>query len=382
MSLSSTFWTRGQYTVIGLTLLMMRIIQKLKIGGENEHEYLPNGEKRYFKNLISHKNDIKQDAKKMEIFQMVLCIIEHYFQDQIQSTEQDIWEDIYGKILINAIALEHENNGSKIIFGSGVYLGASALDHSCCPNAIWYSINNKELIIKTIEKVEHYSEIRITYLPNLYESTNQRREQLLKLYYFLCQCSTCLDFASNSMKSSMKCLNCQYGCVPLQSGICSDCDSEMDTFAINKSKKLKSEIHQAIHDVDVKNFESRRIFDNLYDQSKVWLHSYDQDFMELLHNVWNNYLDQQNYQNDQKGLEIAQLMFTNFCQTVPQYFPRIGLRRITLANLCCSLNLFGDALEHVRLAEKCVKICYGNDLAHLEECQRIRRKIGFVQLSR
>ena len=178
----------------------------------------------------------------------------------------------------------------------------------------------------------------------------------------------------------MKCLNCQYGCVPLHSGICSDCDSEMDIFAINKSKKLKSEIRQAIrHDGDVKDFESRRIFDNLYKQSTVWLHPYDQDFMELLHNVWDNYLDQdQNYQNDQKGLEIAQLMFTNFCKTIPRNFPRIGLRRITLANLCCSMNFFGDALEHVRLAEKCVKICYGNDLSYLEECQRIRREIGTI----
>ena len=143
MPSSSTFWTRGQYTVFGLTFLMMRIIQKLNNGGENEHENLPNGEKRFFENLISHKEDIKQDAKKMEVFQMVLCILQHYFQDQIQIIEQDILEDIYGKILINAIALEHENNGSKIIFGSGLYLSASVLDHSCYPNAIWYSTNNK-----------------------------------------------------------------------------------------------------------------------------------------------------------------------------------------------------------------------------------------------
>ena len=69
-------------------------------------------------------------------------------------------------------------------------LGASIMDHSCAPNAAWIS-KGKELIIKCIseENIENISDLRISYIPNLYESTERRRDLLMEDYYFECQCS-------------------------------------------------------------------------------------------------------------------------------------------------------------------------------------------------
>ena len=70
----------------------------------------------------------------------------------------------------------------------GLYLEASAIDHSCVPNAVW-SYQGKEMIIRTINNVEDFSDLRISYLLKLYENTSRRRQKLLKEYYFLCNCS-------------------------------------------------------------------------------------------------------------------------------------------------------------------------------------------------
>ena len=59
----------------------------------------------------------------------------------------------------------------------GLYLEASAIDHSCIPNAVW-SYQGKEMIIRTIDNVEDFSNLRISYLLKLYENTSKRRQKL------------------------------------------------------------------------------------------------------------------------------------------------------------------------------------------------------------
>ena len=113
-----------------------------------------------------------------------------------------------GKIGINSCLLK-PNNGNRVI-GKGLYLDFSILDHSCAPNAVWYS-KGKELVVRTIENVDDFSQLRISYLPNLFEKTESRREKLMQDYFFLCQCSRCQDQSSDLMKSSLNCSKCKQG---------------------------------------------------------------------------------------------------------------------------------------------------------------------------
>ena len=54
------------------------------------------------------------------------------------------------------------------------------MDHSCAPNAVWIS-KGKELVIRCIseEKIEKISDLRISYIPNLYESTGKSLSEAL-----------------------------------------------------------------------------------------------------------------------------------------------------------------------------------------------------------
>ena len=57
-------------------LLMIRII--LKLQKEGDHEFfaeLPDGRKRYFRDLLSHKKDIQNDVDSMDTFQVWINLL-------------------------------------------------------------------------------------------------------------------------------------------------------------------------------------------------------------------------------------------------------------------------------------------------------------------
>ena len=46
----------------------------------------------------------------------------------------------------------------------------------------------------------------------LHNRTEVRRRYLKDHYYFVCECSKCLDVTGDQLKSSLKCSKCQDGC--------------------------------------------------------------------------------------------------------------------------------------------------------------------------
>ena len=57
-------------------LLMLRIILKLQKEGDKEFfTELPDGRRRYFFDLMSHKNEIEKDPESMEIFQVGILFL-------------------------------------------------------------------------------------------------------------------------------------------------------------------------------------------------------------------------------------------------------------------------------------------------------------------
>ena len=53
--------------------------------------------------------------------------------------------------------------------------------------------------------MDDFSDLRISYIPKLFERTEERRQRLMKNYYFLCECPKCLDVIGDQTKSSIKC---------------------------------------------------------------------------------------------------------------------------------------------------------------------------------
>merc|ERR1712001_324562 len=147
--------------------------------------------------------------------------------------------DIYGKVIINT---QEVSTGKNVSMGSALYLGASAIDHSCMPNTIW-TFNKKEIILVAIDDVESFSDLRYSYIGNkFHESTKKRKEYLLEHYHFNCICCKCENSKSDRFKSSLTCKKCK-GCVPISRpseessgdefanniGVCVDCNEKSDS---------------------------------------------------------------------------------------------------------------------------------------------------------
>ena len=140
-----------------VALFALRIVLKLSQNGKDEFVTLPNGKKRYFADLMSHKDKLKEDMETNWALQrMYLKRMFEPFQGWLadKAPSLDEFLEIYGKIKINAAELEH---------ASGLYLGYSAIDHSCAPNAAFFD-NGTELTIRARDDIKDFSGIFLFYL--------------------------------------------------------------------------------------------------------------------------------------------------------------------------------------------------------------------------
>ena len=88
-------------------------------GGEKDFVTLPNGQKRFFKDLISHKDEISKDVSRMTIFKIIYEFLLEFedvglsLLNQKLPPEEELLE-IYGKILINATEISIMSKGNDI----------------------------------------------------------------------------------------------------------------------------------------------------------------------------------------------------------------------------------------------------------------------------
>ena len=78
----------------------MTLFQRVQNDGNHVFDDLPNGKKRYFKDLISHKEDIENDLTTLKEFSETYTILQSWMKDQLPSKSEVL--EIYGKIKVNA----------------------------------------------------------------------------------------------------------------------------------------------------------------------------------------------------------------------------------------------------------------------------------------
>ena len=96
-------------------------------------------------------------------------------------------------MVINSLNISDDE--LKETVGSGLYLSASALNHSCEPNCIITFVGSR-LKVTALKRIELNEEPLISYIELICAKT-ERQEQLQRLYYFKCECQRC---SSNSIK--------------------------------------------------------------------------------------------------------------------------------------------------------------------------------------
>ena len=202
----------------GVPILMVRTILKLSQGCQDEF-VLPNGKKRRFSDLMSHKEEMNEDGEIMNSLRICYGLFHKWLRHKVPSFDEFI--EIFGKIKINSAALSASNQ--DLVVACGLYLGYSAIDHSCAPNAHWYN-DGTELILRTMEDVQHFSDLRITYLGrfSIGTTSDERKKKLKGDYYFDCKCSKCEDPNSDAKLMSLICKKCD-GWVYIEFFICSNC---------------------------------------------------------------------------------------------------------------------------------------------------------------
>ena len=117
---------------------------------------------------------------------------------------ESILFEIYGKITQNQSSLWSRN--LKLI-GQGLWIEYSTFKHSCKHNATWY-FDGRYQIVRTLEDVNSFDDIRFAYFMNGPDTTETRRKEIKRCYFYECDCERCQDVEADKLKSSISCTNC------------------------------------------------------------------------------------------------------------------------------------------------------------------------------
>ena len=174
-------------------LKLLRMILKLSEKGKEEFFQLPNGKKRQYADLVSNVQEIKRkmDEKNMNRFRFYHQQFQAWLGSRVPSSFDEFFE-IHGKMSTNSVAVSLNNYyfDPDSIVANALYLGYSAIDHSCAPNST-IAFNGKEVVVTTLGNVKDFSDIRISYISYLNVSKAERKKRLQKTWHFDCNCSRC-----------------------------------------------------------------------------------------------------------------------------------------------------------------------------------------------
>nr|CAD7574272.1 unnamed protein product [Timema californicum] len=111
---------------------------------------------------------------------------------------------MYGRMSVNSFNIL---DPEMLSVGTGIYLGASIIDHSCDPNAVAV-FQGTTIFIRTLRDIPalDWDKIFISYI-DLLNFPQERRKELQQTYYFLCECRRCNDVEELAGMSSVVCPN-------------------------------------------------------------------------------------------------------------------------------------------------------------------------------
>ncbi|XP_014289621.1 histone-lysine N-methyltransferase SMYD3 isoform X1 [Halyomorpha halys] len=210
--------------------LLAKIIMKLKRGGDAEKGFYGKQSFRMFKDLMSHYPDIKSDSKRMEHAKSLYgVLIDFLGKDSLPNYPEFL--GIYGRMIVNGFSIL---DGEMTTLGTGIYLGASTIDHSCTPNSVAV-FSGTTLSIRTIEDISDYdwSKVRISYVEGLGKK-EERHSELWSTYYFVCDCKRCTE--EESIETAAVCQACN-SIVYSNQMVCSKCDWKASDAFIEKYKE-------------------------------------------------------------------------------------------------------------------------------------------------
>lgn len=228
--------------------MMAKIIWKLQYGGYLQKFYYSRNGFRKFNDLMPHLDDVKWDEKRMEHLQSLHGVLKEYLAPEHFPNDTEFL-GIYGRLCINSFNILDDDLNS---IGTGIYLAASILDHSCKPNAV-ATFEGPQLSIRLMEDIPelNWENIRISYVDQM-DLPETRRAELKRAYYFDCDCEACVDPTMTARMQAMACPNDKKDCDGLvlpEDEKCKECDTPITEAQRQRFEDVMDMTKQAINEM-------------------------------------------------------------------------------------------------------------------------------------
>ncbi|XP_073984319.1 SET and MYND domain containing, class 3 isoform X2 [Rhodnius prolixus] len=334
--------------------LLLRLITKLKKGGEQEKGNYDKNKFRFFKDLQSHYSQIKEDNKRMEHAVSLYGVLKGFMEENNLPNFSE-FTGIYGRVVVNSFNIL---DGDMNNLGTGIYLGASTIDHSCEPNAVAV-FSGTSITIRTIKDIPEFkwSKVRICYIDSL-KSTEERRSALLEQYYFLCDCPRCNSLTKhNVLEASVECQKC-FSSISYHKGEskCPSCSWEVPVdfskvyFEVVNFTNEQHERMNTIAYLDACKVCLSKQKDILHKNSLLYVKTMDLAFEASLQlNKWDD------------ALSLGDQLSDGYRIYYGNTHPVLGLHYMKLGKILLLKNEFEKALETLEKAETIIKITHGTE---------------------
>ncbi|XP_031626334.1 histone-lysine N-methyltransferase SMYD3 [Contarinia nasturtii] len=340
--------------------VILRIILKLNDGGGAEKGYYTDKFYRKFKDLMSHFPDIQNDQRRIEHVESLTAVLHNILTVDLMPNQTDFLA-IYGRMIVNAFnILDQEMNS----IGTGIYLGVSVTDHSCKPNAV-ATFDGITLYIRTIEDLPSvdWSKIFISYV-DLMDTTETRRHDLEKNYYFLCKCERCLDDKEPIEMNAGACPNakCQafisfdtIKSYPTKCAKCNECISEKDA---QRFKDIMQTTRMHLDSMKMSSVAYLDICSILVAKQRGVLHKMNVLFLKTLDLAFESAIGVEKWD---EALEYGMELLPGFRKYNGDFNPLVGLLHMKVGKIQLFKNYPRDALHNLNKASDILKITYGEE---------------------
>eukprot|EP00090_Calanus_glacialis_P028644 TRINITY_DN45983_c0_g1_i1.p1 TRINITY_DN45983_c0_g1~~TRINITY_DN45983_c0_g1_i1.p1 ORF type:complete len:452 (-),score=114.09 TRINITY_DN45983_c0_g1_i1:81-1355(-) len=302
-------------------------------------ENLPDGSVRSFQDLKMHKQDISSSIDKNEAFSSFLQVMQACVGDLF--SPEHLFET-YCKILINSTEIS-DCMGTSV--GTGLYLGMSAVDHSCTPN-VNAVFSGTEVELRALETIPApvFTNTRVSY-NNSVLPTKLRQARLLEDYFFTCSCEMCNSQEKDMFcRGSTVCVGCK-GPVGEMEGKCSGCEKVQEV-DISKEKVF---FFESLEDSQVLK---------AYQVLRSKIHIYDYKMVEFSERAMAVCLAEENYE---KFYQIGESLLTAYKLYFSPNSTSLGLHLGKLAKVAIFLNQTEDAILYLKQCFDIFKLSHGED---------------------
>ncbi|XP_054272967.1 histone-lysine N-methyltransferase SMYD3 [Macrosteles quadrilineatus] len=343
--------------------ILARLVFKLKRGGGTQRGFYTKTNFRVFKDLMSHYSDIKEDKKRMEHFTSLYNVLVDFIgEDNVPNSAELL--GIYGRLVVNGFNIL---DPEMMTIGTGIYLGVSIIDHSCDPTAVAVFSGTTILVRSLVDMPElDWSKVFISYI-ELLNSPEERQQELLATYYFLCQCARCLDVEEVKLNNSMVCPNSSCGSsVPVPSKKSED--EEISSFGCSKCKEnVKPELYRRFLEVsefvglqleNMKTFSYLDVAKTCLEKQGEMFHPLNLQRVKVLDAAFESSISVNQWSD---AREFGKLLLPGYRRYYGELHPLTGILQLKLGKICVFLNHCDEARQFLRAAESVLSVTHGRE---------------------